>query len=596
MLRNYIGLATSFHDSAVAVVDSRGELVFAEATERHLQYKRAINCVADSAFHIEEVVERHCEPGAELVVVKSWDPSYVDRDQWAARLYFRYLRTFHPALERRLRWSFEWNKATSRLAGRNTLHLLNRDVRTLYEREPLKRPCTVRGVGHHLAHAANACYSSAFGEALCAVIDGYGETRSFDFFRFREGRLEPVARLPKRGASLGQFYTILAEVCGFETLKGEEWKMMGLAAYGRHDPALYALLDQCVRVEGGNVVEGRSGARAKRRLVAMARRKGEPALDWADLACTGHQVFCEKFAQLLRWAHAASPSDNLALVGGCALNSAWAGKVLERTPFQRLYIPPAPADDGNAAGAAWLGYLQDGGRIPPRADVVSPYLGSAIRPEAVDHCRRYSGMRPTRVPGRGVCEQTAELLARGMIVGWLQGRAEFGPRALGNRSILADPRRADVKEVLNARVKFREEFRPFAPAILHEHGPRFFEHYQESPYMDRALAFRPEVRHLVPGVVHVDGTGRLQTVRREWNERFHALVSAFHALTGIPILLNTSFNVMGKPIVHSLEDALAVFFTSGLDVLVVGDDVYVKEDFMRPESSSEVFSAAAAAG
>ncbi|HEX8906219.1 MAG TPA: carbamoyltransferase C-terminal domain-containing protein [Longimicrobiaceae bacterium] len=593
MPRNYIGLATTLHDPAVAVVNSAGEVVFAEGTERHLQSKRALNHVADPAFFIEDVVDRYCEPGADLVVVKSWN--YLRRYRIGTRLYFWYLRKRFPHLEARISWGYECNITANRMGGRNTPHMLNRDVRNLYSKDPLHRRVETRVADHHLTHAANAGYSSAFDEALCAVVDGYGEYRSFDCFRLENGLLHPVRRLPKGGASLGQFYTILAEICGFETLKGEEWKLMGLSSYGSLDPKLYALLDQWIRVENGNVVEGRNALKVKKQLVGMTRRKGEPALDWADLAHTGHQVFCDRFAELLCWMHAQSPCNNLALSGGCALNSAWAGKILERTPFKRLYIPPAPADDGNAIGAAYLGFVRDHGPPPRRREVISPYLGSAISARTVGHFRRFSGMRSTLPPGRSVCEHTAELLARGKIVGWVQGRAEFGPRALGNRSILADPRRQDIKEVLNAEVKFREEFRPFAPAILHEHGDDFFENYQESPYMDRALTFRPEVRHLVPGVVHVDGTGRLQTVKREWNERFHDLIRAFHEITGVPILLNTSFNVMGKPIIHSLEDALAVFLTSGLDVLVVGDDVYEKEDFARIPGAEVESSAAAIA-
>jgi carbamoyltransferase len=161
------------------------------------------------------------------------------------------------------------------------------------------------------------------------------------------------------------------------------------------------------------------------------------------------------------------------------------------------------------------------------------------------------------------------LLSQGKIVGWVQGRAEFGPRALGNRSILADPRSHTIKDQINSRVKFREEFRPFAPSILHEFGHQYFEDYQESPYMERTLRFRRSVLERVPGVVHVDHTGRLQTVKKEWNERYYNLLDECYKLTGVPILSNTSFNIMGKPIIHTLEDAVAVFYTSGLDALVI---------------------------
>ena len=180
---------------------------------------------------------------------------------------------------------------------------------------------------------------------------------------------------------------------------------------------------------------------------------------------------------------------------------------------------------------------------------------------------------------QSIAEETAKLLAEGALVGWFQGRAEFGPRSLGNRSILADPRQASMRDKINSRVKFREEFRPFAPSILDEYGDEYFENYQQSPYMERTLKYKKAVCHKVPAVVHVDGTGRLQTVKYEWNPRFYQLIEAFRQITDIPVLLNTSFNVMGKPIIHSVEDAVSVFYTSGLDVLVIDDYMIVKPDF-----------------
>ena len=175
-----------------------------------------------------------------------------------------------------------------------------------------------------------------------------------------------------------------------------------------------------------------------------------------------------------------------------------------------------------------------------------------------------------------ICEHAASMLAAGKLVGWVQGKAEFGPRALGNRSILADPRPAEMKDRINARVKMREPFRPFAPSILHEYGDEYFESYRESPYMERTLRFRDEVVSKVPAVVHVNGTGRLQTVKREWNPRYFKLIEAFHAITGVPLVLNTSFNIMGKPIIHSVEDAIALFHTSGLGALVIEDYLITK--------------------
>jgi carbamoyltransferase len=205
-----------------------------------------------------------------------------------------------------------------------------------------------------------------------------------------------------------------------------------------------------------------------------------------------------------------------------------------------------------------------------------PYLGSRLSPESLSMLERFGSGPVVRRSDKGVCREAAQMLARGKIIGWAQGRAELGPRALGNRSILADPRRPEVKDELNERVKFREEFRPFAPSILHELGPQYFENYAESPYMERTLRYRREVMDQVPGVVHVDGTGRLQSVKQEWNSRYYELIREFYELTGVPVVLNTSFNVMGKPIIHSVQDAVSVFMLSGLDAMFLEDMVVEK--------------------
>jgi carbamoyltransferase len=264
-------------------------------------------------------------------------------------------------------------------------------------------------------------------------------------------------------------------------------------------------------------------------------------------------------------------SENLVLSGGCGLNSSYNGMILERTPFKQLHVFAAPADDGNAIGAALLAYRRDHPEWVPTPAVHSPYLGSSLSREVLKNMVRFDGGKHVTEHQGTIHKVAAKALAEGKIIGWAQGRAEFGPRALGNRSILADPRQPDIKDRINGRVKFREEFRPFAPAILHEYGPEYFEHYQDAPYMERTLRFRPEVIDRVPGVVHVNRTGRLQTVRREWNEQYYDLVKEFHALTGVPVVLNTSFNVMGKPIIHSVEDALAVLHTTGLDAVALED-------------------------
>jgi carbamoyltransferase len=267
---------------------------------------------------------------------------------------------------------------------------------------------------------------------------------------------------------------------------------------------------------------------------------------------------------------------DLVLTGGCALNSSANGGLLSRSGFERLHVPSAPADDGNAVGAALLAWIDDhpGARPAVGRRPLTPYLGSTMSTEPLKRMRPHEP-RLVHV-GDDIVDRTARLLADGLLVGWAQGRAEFGPRALGNRSILADPRPAGARDTINAKVKYREAFRPFAPSILAERAADWFDDRQPSPYMDRTLAWKPAVRDRVPAVVHADGTGRLQTVTAEANPRYHDLLVAFERLTGVPVLLNTSLNVMGRPIAHATEDALTLFYTTGLDALVVGDWLLTK--------------------
>lgn len=564
--RVYVGLASTVHDPAVAVVDASGEVRFAEATERPLQYKRAWHCPPDEPLGIGAVLRAHVPRGASVVVAQSWRSR-----RWRSPLFRAGFNLVDARVPARLKPTILGQMNSFDLASRNLEHRLD-------ERDPGHPPLVRRHYDHHTTHAAAACFASGLEEASCAVVDANGERSSESFFRFAGGRLEPLARPRRksfaRNGSLGAFYAGLCLACGFDPVRGEEWKVMGLAPHGRVDRALLRELRGMLRVEGLRLV-GNNWAM----IEALAARRRPPEADpreWADVARTGQVFFGEVMTQLLTNLHRRAPSERLVLGGGCALNSAYNGEILDRTPFSRLYVFCAPADDGNAIGAAWLAQRRDHPDTPPRRAPLSPFLGSRLDPAALERAQALGGLTPT-VTGDGVMAAAAERLARGKIVAVARGRAEHGPRALGNRSILADPRDPQIAHTINARVKLREPFRPFAPAILHEHGPAWFEGYAESPYMERALRFRPEVRDRVPGVVHVDGTGRLQSVRRDWSPGFAALLDRFHALTGVPLVLNTSFNVMGKPIVHAVEDALAVFFSTGVDALVLGDRLFDKD-------------------
>ncbi|MGR8932867.1 MAG: carbamoyltransferase family protein [Gammaproteobacteria bacterium] len=574
----YLGLSVTYHDPALAIIDAHGKVLFAEATERFLQHKRALNCPPDTLLRLPELLADYCPAPGAFVIAINWRKQRPWYEQAVSRLGvlsapgllktgIKKLRS--PLQNYQLHHMIACQRYSIAQAGLNL-------VRIIHERYPASS-IRFADFDHHLTHAATACYSSPFEDAACAVIDSFGERGALAFYRFAGRRLQLLHE--NRGSgSLGFLYMKITELCGFEWLHGEEWKVMGLAPYGKLNPALYELLSDIVRIDGFRCRH--NAPRLFKKIAALQRfkrRQDEPIIAAADVAYTGQHVFAEKLSELLRHLHAVSGCGQLAFGGGCALNSAFNGQIAALTPFKQVHIPSAPADDGTALGAAWLALLRDRPDALTEAKTVSPYLGSELPRKSIERLSRYhSGLHIRHCP-QDICAVTARLLAGGKLVGWVQGRAEFGPRALGNRSILADPRDAAMQDKINRSIKFREAFRPFAPSILAEHADDYFENCQPSPYMDKTLRIRPGMRERIAAVCHVDGTGRLQTVDRDGNPRFHELLSRFQQITHVPVLLNTSFNVMGKPLVHTLEDALAVFMTGGLDALAIGDYLIVKE-------------------
>jgi carbamoyltransferase len=522
---------------------------------------------------VPRLVHQYCGDDAEIVGAVSWSSRWLAgltaELERAEGIIGTARRTFPPG------WPLP-HPYGLQLGLRNSVSLAGVN---LWSSARLSNPVTIRRYDHHLCHAANAVYTSPFDQCAVAVVDGYGEGSSVGFFRYDDGVLIAVHDdAASRGSgdedSLGLFYARICAMCGFEPLEGEEWKVMGLAGYGSFDQQLYRLLRPLTGVDGLRIMPACSPAEAHEIMTkarSLVDNAGDPLRQRADLAHTGQVIFEETLARLLNNFAALERSSNLAFCGGCALNSTFNGRIAHVTPFSRVHVPSAPADDGNALGAAWLACAQDHGRLDKSEPWTTPFLGSSMDETALDRLASFSRLPGLRRLPDEISKRAAELIAGGKIVAWVQGKAEFGPRALGNRSLLADPRSNDIKDRLNRLVKFREEFRPFAPSILEEFGSAYFEDYQDSPYMERTLRFRADMRDRVPGVVHVDGTGRLQSVTRERNPRFHDLISAFHDLTGIPLLLNTSLNIMGKPMVHSLEDCLGLLFTTGIDALAVED-------------------------
>ena len=565
MTAYYLGLSTSGHDPALAIVDEEGRLVFAEATERFLQDKRGWGAAPDHVHHLSAVLRalNLDLPSARFVVATSWSQIKADLDVSVSEVLL-------PAAESH--WIRGLQARAQRDAGAS---LLQMGLGGQMEAD-------IRRYDHHLCHAVAACHSAPFSEGLCLVMDGEGEVGAASLYRLKEGWPRRLWRSWGPG-SLGTYYAWLTGLCGFDWKAGEEWKVMGLAAFGTPDSELVRALGDVMTIEAGRIrLSGEAMiAAAKDAAARHARQPSQPVMLAADLAASGQLAYARMADQVVAACLDAQPG-NLILTGGCALNSAYNGTVLRRFPVRALHVPCAPGDDGNAVGAALLAWHQDHPDAAlPRGDG-SPFLGT--RPAGAKIAAAVANAGPLHVHGTTgfTAEAIAERLAAGRIIGVMRGAAEFGPRALGHRSILADPRPKDMADRLNIRVKGREPYRPFAPVVPLDRMGDWFEHAQPSPYMSFTLPWKASARPRVPAVVHQDGTGRLQTVDASSDPWMSDLLQAFERKSGVPIVLNTSFNVMGKPIVHTVEDAMAVLMTTGLDGVLLGDALVEKAPFIVP--------------
>lgn len=432
-------------------------------------------------------------------------------------------------------------------------------------------------IDHHEAHAWSTYALSGFDEALVLVMDGRGAYQASTIYHGRGGRLTRLRVYPWPN-SIGAFYEAFTDLLGFER-HSDEWKVMGLAAYGRPTVPLH----DCLRVThtgyrvNGRVLCGRHPAD----IEPLVRRFGprrDPETHIAeadkDLAASVQKATEDAIVTLVREGIHLTGCRRLCLAGGVAMNSKANGNLLASGLIDDIFIQPAATDDGTAIGAA-LGVYAARGQHVPRAVMEHVYLGPDCTDAEVEQALRSYKLPATRVPD--IAKVTARLLAQGFIVGWFQGRMEFGPRALGNRSILADPRDARMKDRVNECVKFREGWRPFAPACLAEKAHEYFQPAYPSPFMILTFTVRPEKRAMIPAVTHADHSARVQTVERRVNPRFWALIAAFERLTGVPVVLNTSFNLRGEPIVCTPKDAIRTFYSSGLDFLALGDFLLAKD-------------------
>lgn len=501
-----------------------------------------------------------------------------------------------------------WKKIGFTLAKRPDLGMVLDRVRNKRERANVRDELNagvavgqfageVHEVEHHLAHLSSAFHVSPFHEAAVVSVDGFGDFASAAWGRGLgvEIAIDDKVYFPH---SLGIFYQAMTQWLGFPNY-GDEYKVMGLAPYGeakymsemrrvvepRDDGSFRINLD-CFRHhqekieyewESGEPKVGTLFSEGLVELLGPARAKGEELSQrHRDVARSVQSMYEEVFFHLLITLHERHRSENVALAGGCAMNSVANGKIHRSTPFKRVYIQSAAGDAGGAIGAAFSVWHKLGGKrgfVMDHAYWGPQWEGAELRvllDANTDALQTHRCVVNHVDDENELCRRTAAAIAQGRVVGWFQGRMEWGPRALGNRSILGDPRRADMKDILNLKIKRREAFRPFAPSILREAVPRWFEDDDDVPFMMQVYQIRPERRAQIPAVTHVDGSGRLQTVHRETNPRYYRLIECFGELTGVPIVLNTSFNE-NEPVVCRPEEALDCFLRTRMDALVLGN-------------------------
>jgi len=428
----------------------------------------------------------------------------------------------------------------------------------------------LRFVDHHLAHAISAFAYSGFQDSAVAVMDGRGAWEATSIWQGSDGRLQHVATIPFPD-SLGLFYSEFTAYLGFQR-NSDEWKVMGLAPYGGPGPKLDAFIDpeaSPYRVYARRLFGNGNGSFSSVTPLLGPAREAESEIDdrHKDIAYAVQDACERAMMSVVRMAVEKTRCRNLCLAGGVALNSKSNGKIAASGLVHKIFVQPAASDDGAALGAALAPYLDNGGRLPNTA-MRHAYLGPAFDDSAIETALRTYKLSYARLDNPAAT--AAELLSQGKILGWFQGRMEFGPRALGNRSILADPRDAEMNAKVNNAVKFREWWRPFAPSLKKEAATEYLESATDSPFMILTAQVRPEKRGVIPSVTHVDGSARPQTVEKEINPLYWHLLDEFEKRTGVPVIMNTSFNLRGEAIVHTPTDAVRTFFSSGMDALVIG--------------------------
>lgn len=572
----YILGINAYHPDSSAAIIIEGKLVACAEEERFRRIKHFAGIPSESI--------KYCLKEAGISI-KDIDYIVIPREP-QARLFkkiFYGLKIPHLA-QRRL---FAWKKTFQ----------IKRKLSEVFDIDDKIIRAKVIKVEHHRAHLASSFFVSGFDKAFLFSADALGDFASTMWGIGENNKIRVLGEIAFPH-SLGFYYTAITQYLGFLGF-GDEYKVMGLAAYG--NPAFEDEFKKILKIKNNRFELGLEYFLHQRKLIEMNFEDGYPDVDLIfspyfekrlgkrrlpdepierqhkDIACSLQKRLEEVILHLLNSCN--RNFSNLCLAGGVAFNCVVNGKIFDHTEFAKIYVPPAAGDAGLAVGAAY--YLWNHILNQPRNFVMDhAYWGPAYSEGQIQSDLAYfkgSNFKIERIENEDLlCQTAAKLISEGKIVGWFQGRMEWGPRALGNRSILTDPRNKELKEILNNRIKHREAFRPFAPSVLEEYAADFFENYHPSPFMLFAYKVKEEKKNLIPAVVHIDGTARLQTVNKKTNLLYWKLLNEFNRLTGIPILLNTSFNE-NEPIVCTAQEALDCFLRTKMDILVMGNYFIEKE-------------------
>ncbi len=544
---------SKMHDSSACIVRD-GELLFAVAEERISRVKHdarfpqlAIQACLDFAGLRPERIDEVCF---------GWQP--------IAQLYRHDLKLYATG-----KWPITYLNVLN--STRYFASLRHQQSGALpYRRIFGTHQTRFRNVEHHLAHALSAYSLSGFDDSAIVVMDGRGAWEATSIWRGENGRVEHVLTIDWPD-SLGLFYAQFTGFLGFVP-NSDEWKVMGLAPYGQPGVDLSPFIDTKAspyKVHMDRLIGNGSSPYADFPVSLGKPREAESEIsDLHKNIAFAVQDKCEEaMMNVVRMAIQKCRSKNLCLAGGVALNSKANGKIVASGIVDKIFVQPAASDDGVALGAAFAPFL-DGGQRLTLKPMRHAYLGPSFDDAAIETALKTYKIRATQLGDPAAT--AADFLSQGKILGWYQGRMEFGPRALGNRSILADPRDPEMNIKVNNAVKFREWWRPFAPSFKKEVAPEYLESAYDSPFMILTAQVRPEKRSVIPSVTHVDGSARPQTVEKETNPLYYRLIDEFGKRTGVPVVMNTSFNLRGEAIVHTPTDAIRTFFSSGMDALFLG--------------------------